>query len=329
MKFLRNICLVDTPYALALYLLMMPMEEIERTKFITSSILDRQITEKLPNKCLNYYGFNIGNDWKKLLKVRLLRFYEYPSIFWSKVYAQDHLRISAQVIGKKNYTLIADGPYFLYNYSNCPRPAFDMVSPRSIIGKIKYSLAFGRTIFNKEYGQNQQCANRWLTTAIDAETYFVANRKYTLVDLSALWEKASKLKKTYILTIFFFFLELIDYAKQADVMILTQPFREDCGLTDEEYIEIYKPYIQNSKKVVIKPHPRDKFDFDKYFPTIPVLRTYIPMQLLNFMGVMPHIAVTVNSTAISSLPNNVEKIMIGTKVNKKIFDRYGDMFNDK
>ena len=80
---------------------------------------------------------------------------------------------------------------------------------------------------------------------------------------------------------------------------------------------------------MIKPHPRDKFDFDKYFPTIPVLRTYIPMQLLNFMGVMPHIAVTVNSTAISSLPNNVEKIMIGTKVNKKIFDRYGDMFNDK
>ena len=179
MKILRKVCVADTPYALLLYLMMMPMEEIECTKFITSSILSPNITKKLPNKCLNYYGFDIGNDWRKLLEVRIRRFIDYPSILWSKVYAQDHLRISAQVIGIKMYTLIADGPDYLYNYSLRSQPAFETLSARSKKESIKNFLAFFGTMFNKEFGNNIHCVNRWVVSKKDVELLKSQNIRYT------------------------------------------------------------------------------------------------------------------------------------------------------
>lgn len=327
MRLLKNICVVDTPYALLQYLLMQPMEEIERTKFITSSILSQNITNKLPNNCLRYYGFDIRNNWRKLLNIRIRRIYEYPSIAWSKVYAQDHLRISAQVIGRHQYTLIADGPDYLNNYLLRSSPVFEEIKAVSIKDYIKNFLAFSGTIFNHEYGYNNQCVNRWVVSANDAQLLAHNNIRHTYVDMEKLWKHASIAQREFIADIFELSPDIVNKGKNADVIILTQPLREDCGLTDEEYLEIYSSEITNNSNVVIKPHPRDNFDFENYFPNVPIIRTDAPMQLLNYMGIKPKVAVTVCSTSISAMPSDVNKIMLGTKINKKIYDIYGDRFN--
>ena len=116
-------------------------------------------------------------------------------------------------------------------------------------------------------------------------------------------------------------------AKDVDLLILSQPFVEDCGLSFEEMIELYKPYVEKYKHVVIKVHPRDKFDYESYFPNVEIMTNQAPMQLLNAMGVVYPNALTVCSTALSAMPSETNRIYLGTKVNAKIYKIYGDLCN--
>lgn len=324
---IKNICLVDTPFALSLYLLKMPLDEIMCTKFITSGSISKMVTDMLPNRCIVYENYEPSTTWQNLLKVRIDRFIRFPYIYWSKVYAQDHLSLSAQVIGKKQYTLIADTPNGFYNWSVCAYQPHDFPIGSTWRSKIKNMLVYGGTMFGKMYGTNNQCVQRWLVGEGEENTVYVKGRTYEIVDVQDLWEKASFEKKILIQSIFHVSDDLLNKAKEADTIILTQPFREDCSLSDEEFINIYKPYINQETKVVIKPHPRDKFDWEKNFPNTIVLRTPAPMQLLNYMGVRPQCAITVCSTSIYAMPENVKRLMLGTKINKKILDTYGELFN--
>lgn len=327
MRCIRNTCLVDTPFALALYLLRMPLNEILRTKFITGGSIDKSITDLLPNKCISFPSYSIRDDWRQLLRLRLQKVLLFPSIYWSHLYAQDHLFISAQIIGRKRYTLIADAPNGYVAWEKCAYPPFNRPQGISLKQKIKIWLAFGGTMYNHKFGTNRQCVNRWVTSKEDMASSYIRQKNHEYIDAQQLWEQSEENKQKFILHIFGINDAELQLWKEAETLILTQPFREDCGLTDEEYIRIYKPCIQGHSNVIIKPHPRDKFDFDKYFPDVPVMRTLAPMQILNYIGINPRKAVTVCSTSISAMPDTVEKIMIGSKVNQKIFNTYGDIGN--
>ena len=109
------------------------------------------------------------------------------------------------------------------------------------------------------------------------------------------------------------------------ILILTEPFALTGRLPDEEaqiklYNDIYEKYGGNGQNthVIIKAHPRDTVDYEKYFPEAFILERNIPMEVLNFdKRFSIDVAVTVTSSAIYGLEMAEEKIYLGAEYYKK------------
>ncbi len=321
MKILRNICLVDTPYALSIYLLKMPMEDIEKTLFFVGDSIDSRIAEKLPHY-VSIRNQSAKNDWKYMSWLRVYKYLKCLLYPFAKLYIQDHLYIASQFIGRYKYTNIPDGPDCYSTWEKSPYQPW-VPSPKSLKQIIKNFLSHG-AMYDLKYGMNNQCINRWVMNQREQYTIYIKGRKSEVVDAADLWCNADMDKQVLLKTIFYISEEDMARMQDAETMILTQPLREDCKLTDKEMYDIYAPYINGASKVLIKPHPRDKFEWIKYFSNAYVIESRAPMQLLNYMGFAPKRAMTVSSSSISAMPESTEKIYLGTKINDKIFQTYGD-----
>ena len=91
-------------------------------------------------------------------------------------------------------------------------------------------------------------------------------------------------------------------------------------MSSEEVVAVYRSSIETYRGtgIVIKPHPRDKFDYESVFPDCKVLKTRIPMQLLCAFGVRFERVITPFSTAVSEFPEDTEIVWLGSAGNKKI-----------
>lgn len=184
------------------------------------------------------------------------------------------------------------------------------------------------SIYLKSFGRNAHCLNRWVTTDDDANLYEGDGAVIDRLDVGLLWRSASEEKKGIILRVFNGCetdSDVGSLSKGAETILLTQPMMEDCGLTADELAAIYRScvnkYLQNG--VVVKPHPRDKLDYGKFFPDCKIMRTRMPMQLLCAFGLNFKRAITICSTSISDFPEETEIVWIGNEVNAKALNAYG------
>ena len=320
----RYTCIVDTPYALALYLLKMDCEAISRTFFCVGKNLSQEIVDSLPQARRFYVDQHRSRVARLIFRIKC---------FWchvlfirdSKVYGQDHLVCSSQLICRKKYTLIEDGPR---TYSmNKDLPGRSVLNVTNLFLKMALYMLNG-SIYLKSFGRNGQCENRWVTTGEDADLYQRDGVKVERLDIGLMWRQASKGKKEQVLRIFGG--EEIDLnadlpSKGAETILLTQPIMEDCGLSEDELAAVYRDRINCNLPtgVVIKPHPRDKFDYESRFPNCKVMRTRLPMQLLCAFGMNFKRVITICSTSISDFPEETEIVWIGNEVNAKILNVYG------
>ena len=325
MNKIRNICIVDTAYTLSLYLLYMPMSDIQATLFFVGGTINSTIRNKLPN--VVYLSPDKCN-WKTNLLFQIAKYFRWPCFLWSSIYAQDHIAYSDILIGRKNYTFIEDSPG---TFSQLDSVSFLRPSKheRGENFKRRFKYWCSHTSINGQtFGTNNQCVNRIITFPNDVNTKYIKNKPYQLVSLTDLWNNSEEIKKEFILDLFSISKQTLVDASHVDLLILSQPFVEDCGLSTEEMINLYKPYIEKYKSVVIKIHPRDKFDYKKYFPNVEIMNNQAPMQLLNAVGVVYPVALTVCSTALTAMPQETKRIYLGTKINNKIFEVYGDLYNN-
>ena len=118
---------------------------------------------------------------------------------------------------------------------------------------------------------------------------------------------------------------MLDEFKGRNVILLSQPMMEDCGLSEREMADVYADSIAEYEHdgIVVKPHPRDGFPFEKYFPNVKVVKTSVPMQLLCEIGAAFQTAITICSSSISSFPMATEIVWIGAAKNKKMLRLYG------
>lgn len=318
----KNICLVDTPYALSIYLLKISMDDIKKTLFFIGDSVNVNIAKKLPHYVL-VRNQSAQSDWKYM---SWLRFYKYIKCCYygfTNLYVQDHLYIASQFIGHYKYVNLPDSPECYSTWEKSPYQPWKP-SPKSLKQKIKNFLSHG-AMYDLKYGMNNQCINRWVMNQQEQYTLYMKGRKSEVVNAADLWRNADIDKKELLKNVFYISEEDITRMQDAETIILTQPLREDCKLTNKEMYDIYAPYIRGTSKVIIKPHPRDKFDWGKSFNNVYVLESRAPMQLLNYMGFAPKRAMTVSSSSISAMPESTEKIYLGTKINDKIFQIYGDL----
>lgn len=314
----KRVCIVDTPYTLSLYLLHSTEEQISNTYFFVGDNMPSSIVEKLQP---NVMKITRNREWNYLrMFLFRLKCLKYESLLnGSEIFAQDHLFMSYGLLGNHSYTLMEDAPGFFDFYKN-----FNHFIPfynDTIKGRIR-NFFIGAN-YGKIQGTNAHCISV-LLTSMPKDVSLFQNKEIKLCELSKCWNNSSNEKKTVIKRIFGV---KEDYTPSKGVVIFTQPFVTDCGLLEEEQIALYSPYIKRyaGSEIYIKAHPRDKLNYEHYFPNVRILKNIAPMQVLSAMGWHFDVAVTVSSSAVSSMGLDTEIIWIGTQVNDKINKIYGDI----
>lgn len=321
---IKNVCLVDTPYALSIYLLKMSMDEIQHTLFFVGDSVNKKITEALPHYVL-IRNQSARDDWKYMSRMRWFKYLKCFTYPFAKLYVQDHLYVASQFIGPYHYINLPDGPDYYTSWEGSPFQPYKY-HPTTVKRWIKHILSHG-PMYDLKCGMNEQCISRWITTESEKNTIYLKGKEYEYIDAARLWENANSEKRDFVMQVFGVSYDFINNSSTLDTLILSQPLREDCSLTDDEMVAVYKPVVDKYPNIAVKTHPRDKFDWKKFFPNVMVIDTYAPMQLLNYMGFNPKKAITVCSSSLSAMPDTTEKIFLGTKVNEKIFTIYGDLYN--
>ncbi len=321
-KYYKYTCIVYNVYALMQYLLYASDEQLKKTFFylVHPGSFDADMVKRLGAAKWVYYVSD-ESMWKQRLGI----LFKYRwRIRRTTIYAQDCHWMASWLIGNSKYIYLEDSPKCI----SLVRPEVDFIKfpPRTKLG-IPMVWKYG-TVFGHPAGTNQQCINRLLTQDIDIQSQYVRGKAYEKVDHLELWNKASDWKKSYILKVYDINNEVLSRLEKFQIWFLSSPLKEDANMTDEEIVQLYTPYFAEYQKqgLVIKPHPRDKFDYEKYFPQALVLKSRAPMQLLSEMlKIKVKQAVTICSSAVSSFDENeTQVIRLGAKIHPKIMAAYGD-----
>lgn len=313
MKSKTRVFTTGSLWTLLIYLVYSSQEEINNTHFF---FIDTGIAPSV-RKNLKHHLFNTIR-WEKIhwrirqfcrIFMRYIYRFRWPYLFYADIYGIDESIFNQAIIGHRKYILIEDGTI---NY----QPFIEKNNRYSI-----QNLLFG-PIYNNEFGHNSLCKKIILTRS--ATNDFLKIKGET-IDLQQLWDNSSKEKKNFVLSVFNLNQDDLQAMKQRKVVLLTQPLSEDQIITEDEKISIYSEILSKYgySNVIIKPHPREKTDYDKIFPDTLFLNKTVPMQLFNLLGVNFETVVTISSTAAFAFKNKAIIDFKGTEIHPNIFKAYG------
>lgn len=322
----RYTYIADTVYSLFLYLLMMDVGQIQATRYFFGGAISRAI----PRTSDKYLGevYRIDNYALKkssvfvrcLYRVRMWFVYLFK-IAGTEIYAQDYLAFSQPLICGAKYTLLEDGPGC---YTGRMNNHFLRPFKNGLLRRLVVWITWGR-IQGGVFGANNQCVNRIVTQQSDADADILKGRRFQIVNVKELWINSSEEKKDFIMRFFGMSSELKAQCQKIETIILTQPFCEDAGISAEELVEIYRPYVEKylcTGGVLIKNHPRDTVAYNEYFPDAVCINTPVPMQLLLFIGVKFKRVITAFSSGVSEFSKGTEIIILGSSVHPKVEATY-------
>lgn len=142
--------------------------------------------------------------------------------------------------------------------------------------------------------------------------------KVELINLKSLWMKKTVQQQNEILQIFNLDSFNPDTFKKFETLLITQPFSEMSNgrISEQAKIDIYRKLISEyeEEKVLIKVHPGERTDYTKYFPNACVLTIPCPLELFMLVNCHVNRAITVYSTAIFNLDNQIKKIITGYNI---------------
>lgn len=308
----------DTTYSLLLYLLYADEDMLNNTTFYVGKNLTPCVLDK---KVIMSKQASEKDSSMLCYRIRCLRYRR--RLRHSVIFAQDHLYFSPALIDNLSYTVLEDCPNFfsVLHSRNPKQPPFE-----PSLGAYWQNIRFGR-IYRRYGGYNPWCINRIVTTQSDKLLFDALNLNSEKVDLDELWKNASEYKRKFIKNAF----SLHDTKKltKRKVVVFSQPLNKDAGLSVNEIISIYKPYIEHygENNILVKLHPRDNIDYKKFFPNIETLQTKAPQQLLTLMGLTFDVAITVCSSAVSSMGQGCKVIWLGAEIDDRIVKAYGHVKN--
>ncbi|OOF36525.1 glycosyltransferase family 52 [Rodentibacter heidelbergensis] len=220
-------------------------------------------------------------------------------------YGADHILGSAFFLKRYKFYLIEDGTenYQLKNYE------------RSWKNKL-CSLP--------KFGMHKNVVKIYLTKKENVPDCI--KDKVEFINIKELWNKKTEDEKNKIFHLLNVDKYKLNQLNGKSTVLFTQPLSEDNILSESEKISLYKDIISKYEpsKLVIKPHPREKTDYSKYFPEITVFNETYPSEILDVLGVNFDKAVTLFSTAVFSYSKeNVD--FYGTKIHPKLLARFGNI----
>jgi len=312
---MKYIFIGDATYALMLYLLYATDEMLQNTTYFMGKNCG---SCSLPNKIVMPPISPYTN--KELIKYRLKCLKYRNTLKHSEIYAQDHIFFAPALIDNLSYNVLEDCPNFFII-----REERNEITFKHTLHSLWYNFKVGR-IYMRYAGNNPWCKKRIVTSGRDVELFKKQNLAYEQVSLSVLWNTSSEAKRQFIKNVFA--LPSIDEI-QKDVVIFSQPLCNDAEMSEQEVTSIFAPYVEKygTENILVKLHPRDTFDYQNAFPGISTLCTKAPQQLLDLMGIKFKTAITVCSSAVSSMDKDCNIIWLGAEIDERIVKAYGHINN--
>ena len=116
--------------------------------------------------------------------------------------------------------------------------------------------------------------------------------KVCIINPQEIWARIDDAKKHMICDIFKFPYDELRMIDNDAVLFLTESFFDDgFGLYNNGNIDLVYEFIKellalyDPSKIVIKPHPRDQFDYKRFFPGMIVLDSVFPSELIAYTGI--------------------------------------------
>lgn len=118
--------------------------------------------------------------------------------------------------------------------------------------------------------------------------------------------------------------EEADTISREDIILVDQPLADDGLITPDEQAEMVRRIIERygADRVLLKAQYRNSMNYRKIPPDVFVWDKLTPMELLSLCGVSFSEAVTVNSTAVLSFPENVKIAWLGRSPEDECFAHF-------
>lgn len=155
----------------------------------------------------------------------------------------------------------------------------------------------------------------------DEKDILLKTRKIKEVNRKEMFEELSEKSKAIISNIFINDVNEIEFDES--ILVITQPLYRDGFVPDIDIqVAIYSDIIERAsleyKKIYIKAHPRDDFDYGSAFLNVSIIDRKIPTEVLNFHNkILFDKAITINSTAIYQMDFVNKKEILGVDYIKK------------
>jgi hypothetical protein len=326
----ENVCICMGMYALLLYLLIHNSDTIKKhTIYAFDEGVPQDIRDKLPS-------IFIRSRYPQTLKYKLLRkiirlytaiqrSIKYSFLKNATIYAQDGT-FPAILIGKKDYFFLPECPNFFTIHANEGSPYIEksIKKSKSMIGRIEKIILGAPVVL--DFGNNSQCKKIYLTEK--NKSPLLEGKELVVNSLKDLWSGSEEEKREFILDLFNVTKEDIALLGNKSIIFFSQPLVYDRILNESDYIELLKKVFAfyTPSELIIKTHPRDTFDYKKYFPEIEVFSKPVNMQLLSLVNLSFKTAVTIFSTAVYDLPESIEVDWVGADAHPNIKEYMGSNF---
>lgn len=232
-----------------------------------------------------------------------------------EIYAQDHILPSYSFIRGK-FSVIEDGTISYLEVES----EYKRERKRSFFSKWKRRLK-GKI---GKFGVSSKVDKIYLRGILPTPSCI--QHKVEYIDIYSLWRAKTEEEKNWIHGFFNFQRSNLELLQSKKIILFTQPLSEDKVMTEEEKIEIYRKILEkeNLKDVVIKVHPRELTEYNRYFMGVSILQERTPFELYLFHGLTGKKVITLFSTAVYGL-KGFEVVFYGTNGNRKLLDRFGEI----
>lgn len=316
----KNICITDSLYSLLIFMLI-SRNKISETFFVfgNSIKIDKNIFKDNSIILEKENASSKFDSMKKRMKMYsyIKNIVKENNLEGLTVYGGDHLTGAGYFIKNHEFHVIEDG---IINYYSMPEVDKQIDRESAVLKMFKYA-----TYLYYPYGFSKNVRKIYLTKECDAPLKL--KNKIEIISLKEMWDNSDENKKSEILQVFGLDKSLLEELAAKENILLTQPFSEDKVLTENEKIEIYKDIMRNydEKSTVIKTHPREKTDYRTAFPKAVILDKPFPFELFSLLNTDFKRAVTIFSTSVMNLGENVQIDFYGTKINEKLLLKFGDV----
>ena len=237
------------------------------------------------------------------------------------LYGVTEFILAKEIFFKENFVEIEDGManYTFKKLEKLKRNFFKEYIVRLIRSFFRVKVRKGRL------GYAENTIKVYLTENLCKEIPNGLEEKAEIINLKELWNKKSEEEKRIILNIFNFNEEILKKVNENTIVLFTQPLSEDKRISEEEKIDLYSKILKKyeNESIIIKPHPREKTDYSKYFPSYYVMKEKYPVEILELVGINIKKAVTIFSSAVFGLGKDIAIDFYGTEIHSKLFEIFG------